>query len=117
MIIFCRYQLPRLFAQPFGRAPSRSSGVHVARGRDKYHSDEIPARIRHILMHEWDPIGVPGLPVDEYDRYIATILLMLLDAPRIISESPTICSASPLSAWAFPTVPPEGKGAAAPLRR
>jgi hypothetical protein len=52
----------------------------VADGRDKYQTDEIRARIRHILMHEWDPIGVPGLPVDEYDRYIAKIYLMLLNA-------------------------------------
>jgi hypothetical protein len=51
-------------------------------------SDENRARIRNILIREWDPIGVrqiPGAPEDEYDRYIDDICELLSD-PRPSKE-------------------------------
>ena len=32
-------------------------------------------------MREWDPIGVSGIPeaADEYDRYVGTVYVMLMD--------------------------------------
>jgi hypothetical protein len=35
--------------------------------------------IKHLLLTEWDPIGVNGIPeaVDEYDMYAMPILSML----------------------------------------
>ncbi len=35
--------------------------------------------IRRILMEEWDPIGVRGVPqaADEYDSYVAKVAAML----------------------------------------
>jgi hypothetical protein len=52
----------------------------MARRCNKYQTDEIRSRVRDILMHEWDPIGVAGIcPADEYDRYISTIYFILSD--------------------------------------
>jgi hypothetical protein len=52
----------------------------MAHGRDKDQTRENRARIQEILMQKWDPIGTFGIgPDDEYDRYISTIYLMLLD--------------------------------------
>ena len=36
--------------------------------------------IREILLHEWDPIGVSGIPeaADEYDNYADVVANMLL---------------------------------------
>jgi hypothetical protein len=34
--------------------------------------------IRDVFLKDWDPIGVPGLPEDEYDNYIPAIYGMLL---------------------------------------
>src|SRR5215468_4425178 len=51
-------------------------------GKAYYVSDENRARIRNILMREWDPIGVrniPGAPEDEYDAYINAICEFLAD--------------------------------------
>jgi hypothetical protein len=43
-------------------------------------TEEIRSRIRDILIHKWDPIGISGIcPPDEYDSYISTIFLMLSD--------------------------------------
>lgn len=33
--------------------------------------------IRDVLLTDWDPIGVPGIPDDEYDNYIPAIYGML----------------------------------------
>lgn len=35
--------------------------------------------LKHLLLHEWDPIGVRGAPgaVDEYDGYAFDIFVML----------------------------------------
>jgi hypothetical protein len=40
---------------------------------------EIQERIRQILLHEWDPIGVSGMtgPEDEYDAYIGGVYRLL----------------------------------------
>lgn len=53
----------------------------MAHGRNKYQSRENRARVREVLMREWDPIGVSGVPeaVDEYDRYVGTVYVMLMD--------------------------------------
>lgn len=47
---------------------------HLSEARD-YH-----AAIREILMREWDPIGVAGIPKaqDEYDSYIGDIYAILI---------------------------------------
>jgi hypothetical protein len=43
--------------------------------KDRFEIREIQTKIRRVLMDEWDPIGVKGVPeaVDEYDRYIGGI--------------------------------------------
>lgn len=40
---------------------------------DRKRIQEITQRIREILIRDWDPIGVPDLPADEYDMYIGGI--------------------------------------------
>jgi hypothetical protein len=39
------------------------------------------AAVRRILMAEWDPIGVDGIPeaADEYDSYVGVVGQMLRD--------------------------------------
>lgn len=53
----------------------------MAHGRNKYQSRGSRARVREILMREWDPIGVCGIPeaADEYDKYVAKVYVMLMD--------------------------------------
>jgi hypothetical protein len=53
----------------------------MAHGRNKYQSRENRARVREVLMREWDPIGVAGVPeaTDEYDAYVGTVYVMLMD--------------------------------------
>jgi hypothetical protein len=53
----------------------------MAHGRNKYQSRESRARVREILLREWDPIGVYGVPeaTDEYDTYVAKAYVMLMD--------------------------------------
>ena len=50
-------------------------------GRNKHQSRESRARVREVLMQEWDPIGVRDEPdaQDEYDRYAARAYVMLMD--------------------------------------
>jgi hypothetical protein len=52
----------------------------MAHGRDKYQSRESRSRVREILLHEWDPIGVSGVPqaADEYDSYADKVYVMLM---------------------------------------
>jgi len=40
---------------------------------------EIQERIRQVLLHEWDPIGVSDMPEaqDEYDSYVGGIYRLL----------------------------------------
>ena len=51
---------------------------------------DITREIRDILMTQWDPIDVKGIPEaeDEYDRYMATIegLLRLNASEEMISD-------------------------------
>jgi hypothetical protein len=53
----------------------------MAHGRNKYQSRENRARVREILMREWDPVGVAGSPeaADEYDSYVGAVYVMLMD--------------------------------------
>ena len=40
---------------------------------------EIQERIKQVLLHEWDPIGVSDIPEaqDEYDSYVGGIYRLL----------------------------------------
>jgi len=53
----------------------------MAHERNKYQSRENRARVREILMRDWDPIGVAGIPeaADEYDAYADQAYVMLMD--------------------------------------
>ena len=53
----------------------------MAHGRNKYQSRENRARVRGILLHDWDPIGIQDVPEarDEYDRYADKAYVMLMD--------------------------------------
>jgi hypothetical protein len=53
----------------------------MTHGRSKYQSRENRARVREILMRDWDPIGVVGIPeaADEYDVYADKAYKMLMD--------------------------------------
>jgi hypothetical protein len=53
----------------------------MAHGRNKYQSRENRARVREVLMREWDPIGVADWPeaTDEYDDYFGKVYVMLVD--------------------------------------
>jgi len=46
---------------------------------DKQRLREIRVQIRTVLMNEWDPIGVRGVPqaYDEYDGYIGGVYELL----------------------------------------
>jgi hypothetical protein len=38
-------------------------------------------RVRHIILHEWDPIGIQGYkdwPQDEYDAYVPDVCQLLM---------------------------------------
>jgi hypothetical protein len=41
--------------------------------------DRLTDKVRTILLNDWDPIGVAGIPeaADEYDRYAAPIERMI----------------------------------------
>jgi hypothetical protein len=49
--------------------------------RDRYQSREHRAKVREVLMREWDPIGVRDAPEaqDEYDSYVGKAYVMLMD--------------------------------------
>jgi hypothetical protein len=53
----------------------------MAHGRNKYQSRENRARVREILLRDWDPIGIYGIPeaTDEYDEYADKAYVMLMD--------------------------------------
>lgn len=53
----------------------------MAHGRNKYQSREHRARVRQILLHDWDPIGIQDISEasDEYDRYADRAYVMLMD--------------------------------------
>jgi hypothetical protein len=50
----------------------------MSNGRNKYQSRENRARVRQLLLREWDPIGTSGIgPDDEYDAYADKTYAML----------------------------------------
>jgi hypothetical protein len=53
----------------------------MTHGRNKYQSRVKRARVREVLMREWNPIGVAGIPeaADEYDAYADKAYVMLMD--------------------------------------
>jgi hypothetical protein len=52
----------------------------MTHGRNKYQSRENRVRVRHLLLREWDPIGICGVgPDDEYDAYADKVYAMLMD--------------------------------------
>lgn len=53
----------------------------MAHGRNKYQSRENRARVRRILLQDWDPIGVKHAPEasDEYDSYADKAYVMLMN--------------------------------------
>ncbi len=50
----------------------------MSHGRNKYQSRENRAKVRQVLLREWDPIGV-GAAQDEYDTYADKVYVMLMD--------------------------------------
>ena len=60
----------------------------MAHGRNKYQSRENRARVREILLRDWDPIGIYGIleTADEYDAYANTAYVMLMDEGATASE-------------------------------
>jgi len=51
----------------------------LSHGRDKYSSRINRALVNEILRREWDPIGVDGLPEDEYESYAAAVYVAIMD--------------------------------------
>jgi hypothetical protein len=44
----------------------------------------VRARVREILMQDWDPIGISEVaPSDEYDDYAAKAYVMLMDGATV----------------------------------
>jgi len=60
----------------------------MSHGRNKYQSRENRARVRQILLRDWDPIGIQDIAEasDEYDRYADKAYVMLMDE-RATAES------------------------------
>ena len=52
----------------------------VGSGRRRWRAAAIQDSIRKVLMVDWDPIGVRGVPqaIDEYDSYIGRIYRILV---------------------------------------
>jgi hypothetical protein len=85
----------------------------MAHDRNKYQSRENRAKIREILMHEWDPIGVRDAPEaqDEYDAYVGRVYVMLVDEARHARQSPRTFSISRRATWRSPISPVLQRGA------
>jgi hypothetical protein len=60
----------------------------MAHGRNKYQSRENRGSVREILLRDWDPIGVYGIPeaAHEYDAYANKAYVMLMDEGATASE-------------------------------
>ena len=60
----------------------------MAHGRNKYQSRENRARVREILLRDWDPIGIYDMleAADEYDAYANKAYVMLMDEGATASE-------------------------------
>lgn len=61
------------FADRYGLKRTRHTSAMRQRAR------EIQQSIRQVLLHEWDPIGVAGIPEaqDEYDSYVGGVYRLL----------------------------------------
>lgn len=44
---------------------------------------EIQDAIRQVLLQKWNPIGIDGLPCDEYDSYIAGVWRLLVSGASV----------------------------------
>ena len=44
---------------------------------DKKAARILMDHVRDVINREWNPIGVPDLPVDEYDSYVGPIASMI----------------------------------------
>ena len=44
----------------------------------EFRAAKIQDSIRQVLYRDWDPIGLPLLPADEYDDYIAPVYQILV---------------------------------------
>jgi hypothetical protein len=63
---------------PRGKYLGKHLGDPIARKR------AVRARVREILMRDWDPIGISGdAPSDEYDTYAAKAHAMLMDGATV----------------------------------
>jgi hypothetical protein len=53
----------------------------MAHGRSKHQSRENRGRVRKLLLHEGDPIGVSGISeaADEYGSYVDQVYMMLME--------------------------------------
>jgi hypothetical protein len=52
-------------------------------------TDRLRQMVQAILVHDWDPIGVAGVPqaADEYDRYVAPVAQMVVAGSSILDLS------------------------------
>src|SRR2546422_882097 len=63
-----------------GFAPPRQLNRCAARDEQRIRrAKDIQDSIRHILLHDWDPIGVADVPEaqDEYDSYVGGVYRLL----------------------------------------
>jgi hypothetical protein len=53
----------------------------MAHKTDRDPSDKNRALVRDVLLRDWDPIGISGIPEakDEYDDYADVVLAMLIN--------------------------------------
>lgn len=53
----------------------------MAHKTDRDQSDKNRALVRDVLLRDWDPIGISGIPEarDEYDDYADAVLGMLIN--------------------------------------
>ncbi len=47
--------------------------------------DRLCARVREVLLHQWDPVGISDVPAvhDEYDPYVVPIARMVEDGDSV----------------------------------
>ncbi len=60
----------------------------MTHGRNNYQSCGNRARVRQILLHDWDPIGVQDIDQasDEYDGYADQVYAMLTDESATVDK-------------------------------
>lgn len=52
-------------------------------------TDRVTHKVRAILLNDWDPIGIAGVPqaADEYDRYAGHLAQMVVAGSSILELS------------------------------